>query len=99
MTTPYVTAALLDTIRGASFHTGWTQAITERLEHRNVVNAAGIAEVASPARPSKATVPVFAVQPRWRRSSRKLSDRYRLALLPRRVALRPAVVIGFAAVW
>jgi hypothetical protein len=39
MTTPYVTAALLDTIRGAGFHTGWTQAITERLEHRYVVNA------------------------------------------------------------
>ncbi len=39
MTTPYVTAALLDTIRGAGFHVGWTQAITERLEHRYVVNA------------------------------------------------------------
>ena len=35
----YVTAALLDTIRGAGFHVGWTQAITERLEHRYVVNA------------------------------------------------------------
>jgi hypothetical protein len=39
MTTPYVTAALLDTIRGAGFHVGWTQAITERLEQRYVVNA------------------------------------------------------------
>ena len=39
MTTPYVTAALLDTIRGAGFHVGWVQAITQRLEHRYVVNA------------------------------------------------------------
>ncbi len=39
MTTPHVTAALLDTIRGAGFHIGCTQAITERLEHRYVVNA------------------------------------------------------------
>ena len=36
MSTPYVTAALLDTIRSAGFHTGWTQAITERFEHRYV---------------------------------------------------------------
>jgi hypothetical protein len=37
--TPYVTAALLDTSRGAGFHVGWTQAITERFEHCSVVNA------------------------------------------------------------
>jgi hypothetical protein len=41
MTTPYVTTALIDTIRAAGFHVGWVQAITERFEHRYIINAIG----------------------------------------------------------
>ena len=30
MTSPYVTIAILDTIRGAGFHVGWTSAVDVR---------------------------------------------------------------------
>ncbi len=40
MTSPYVTTAILDTIRGAGFHVGWTSTVDVRTgELRRVVNA------------------------------------------------------------
>ncbi len=40
MTSPYVTTAILDTIRSAGFHVGWTSAVDVRTgELRRVVNA------------------------------------------------------------
>jgi hypothetical protein len=40
MTSPYVTTAILDTIRGAGFHVGWTSTVDVRTgELRRIVNA------------------------------------------------------------
>ena len=40
MTSPYITTAILDTIRSAGFHVGWTSTVDVRTgELRYVVNA------------------------------------------------------------